>query len=70
MAERDDDIHLLRLAEQLDRFAGGLDRIGEFNRTGAAGVELRFLAEYAEDTEANAAAFDHEVRRTTPSLAN
>ena len=61
MAERDDHVHLLRLAQQRHHLARGLDRIGELHRAGAAGIELRLLAEQPEDAEAYAAALDHEV---------
>ena len=47
VAERDDDIHLLRLAENLHHLLGGLDGIGELRRGGAAGIELGFFAEHA-----------------------
>ena len=61
MAERDDHVHLLSLAEHLHHFAGGLDGIGELGRAGATGIELRFLAEQSEDAKAHAAALDHDV---------
>ena len=61
VAERDDHVHLLRLAEELHHLPGGLDGIGELHRAGAAGIELRFFAEQSEDAKAHAAALDHDV---------
>ena len=60
VAESDDHIHLLRLAENLHHLPGGLDGVGE-RRRAATGVEHGLLAEHPEDAEANAAALDHEV---------
>ena len=47
---------------------GGLDGIGELNRAGAVGIELRFFAEQPEDAKAHAAALDHEVAADHPIL--
>ena len=60
VAERDDHIHLLRLAQDLHHLPGGLGGIGE-GRGAAAGVDHGLLAEHPEDAEADAAALDHEV---------
>jgi len=61
MAERDDDVYLLRLAEGLHHIARGLDGISKFYRASAAGIKLGFLAEQPEDAKAHAAAFDDKV---------
>ena len=61
VAERDNDVELLGLTQDLHHRSGALDGIGELNRARAVGIELRFLAEHAEQTKADAAAFDHEI---------
>ena len=68
VAERDDHIHLLRLAEELHHLPGGLDGIGELNRAGAVGIELGFFAEQPDDAKANTAALDHDVAANHPIL--
>ena len=68
VAERDDHIRLLRLAEDFHHLPRGLDGIGELNRAGAAGIELGFFAEQPEDAEAHAAALDYEIAADQPIL--
>ena len=67
VAEADDHVHLLRLAENLHHLLGGLDGIGERSRT-AGGVDDGLFAEHPEDAEADAAALDHEVAADHPIL--
>ena len=68
VAETDDHIHLLRLAEDLHHLLGGLDGVGERNSARAVGVEAGLFAEHPEDAEADAAALDHEVAADHPIL--
>jgi hypothetical protein len=50
VAECDDHIHFLGLAEKLHRLARGLDGIRELNRAGNTGIELGFFAEKPNDS--------------------
>ena len=55
VAETDDHIDILRLAEDLHHLLGGLDGVGERNRTAVKN------GLFAERAKADAAALDHEV---------
>jgi hypothetical protein len=68
VAERDDHMHLLRLAEDLHHLPGGLDGLGERHGTRAARVVLRLLAEQTDETEADTATVDHEMAADRPGL--
>jgi hypothetical protein len=68
VAETDDHIDLLRLAEDCYHLLGGLDGVGERNSTSASGVELGLFAEQAEEAEADAAALDHQMAAGHPLL--
>lgn len=67
VAQRDHHIHLLRLAQNLDHLLGRLDGVGKRHCT-AAGVEGGLFAEHPEQTEAQTAAFDHQVAADHPVL--
>jgi hypothetical protein len=61
VAETDDHIDILRLAEDLHHLLRGLDGVGERNSARAIGVKGSLFAEHPKDAEANATAFDHDV---------
>ena len=69
VAERDDHIHLLRLAEDLHHLLGGLDGVGERHRTGAAGVEWASLPSTPKMPKRMPPRSITRWRRITPSLA-
>jgi hypothetical protein len=67
MAQRNDHIHFLGLAQDLHHLPGRLGGIGEGRRS-ATGIDHGLLAAAPEDAEAQAAAFDHHVATDHPGL--
>src|SRR5579862_3132875 len=60
VAQTDDHVHLLRLAQHFYHLLSRLDGIGERNRTRADRVELSLFTDHSKDAKANSAALDHE----------
>ena len=68
MAERDDHVDLLRLAQHLHHLLGGLDRVGE-RRGAAAGVDMASLPSTPKRPKRMPPRSITRWRRITPSLA-
>ena len=69
MAESDDHIHLLRLAQDLHHLFGGFDGVVEGGGSGTAGIELGLLAKHPEESKADTAALDYKVSADHSFLA-